>query len=477
MKKPSEISQVLPFYLFVSGIFLLIVFKDLLSNGMFLDGLIYSTVSKNLAHGIGTFWNPHFTDTCMPEFHEHPPLALGIQSIFFTIFGDSRYIDKLYSICTVIFVGYILMKIWNTLGYKNGWFTLFLWIVTPTVFWASYNCLLENSLTIFTSLSILFYLKYEKNKKFFFIMLSGLMLSLGFLTKGFVVFFPLTFPFLLWLFMRHKSFGKMVIDSAGIFIFSIVPLGLLVLFSHDARLSLISYIDHQVVGSLRSSVTVNSRFDILLRLLTEIAPAWLLCILFLVWSQIRKFQVIVPKENTRKALVFGFLGLTGVLPLLISMKQSGFYIIAVYPLFAISAGLIMNPLVESLVSKINYQSRGFLFFRWLSFGLFSLGITLSVCCSSGFSRDKTMIKDAYTIVSEIPEGTVININPDMNTNWSLHAYFYRFKNISLDSDLKNKREYLLINNNYYSDTLNLNYKIVKLNTVDYQLFKKQLKEK
>lgn len=61
----------------------------------------------------------------------------------------------------------------------------------------------------------------------------------------------------------------------------------------------------------------------------------------------------------------------------------------------------------------------------------------------------------------------------MYADWSLHAYFGRFKNVSLDPDLSNKREFLLIKNEYYSDTLNLNFQIVKLNTLDYQLYKKK----
>jgi hypothetical protein len=52
-------------------------------------------------------------------------------------------------------------------------------------------------------------------------------------------------------------------------------------------------------------------------------------------------------------------------------------------------------------------------------------------------------------------------------------YFGRFKNISLDPDLKTKRDYLLIKNIDYSDTLIYNYNIIKLNTIDYQLYKKK----
>jgi hypothetical protein len=59
----------------------------------------------------------------------------------------------------------------------------------------------------------------------------------------------------------------------------------------------------------------------------------------------------------------------------------------------------------------------------------------------------------------------------MYEDWSLHAYFARFKNISLDQDLNNRREYLLIKNENFSDTLNSTYNIVKINTTGYSLLR------
>jgi 4-amino-4-deoxy-L-arabinose transferase-like glycosyltransferase len=473
MKKSSEIFQSLPFYLFAAGVFLLIVCQDIFSNGMFLDGLIYSTVSKNLANGIGTFWNPHFSSTFLSDFHEHPPLAFGIQSLFFTVLGESRFIDKLYSLVTVLVVGLIILRIWKTLGYKYGWFPLFIWLITPTVFWTSYNNLLENTLTIFTSLSILFYLKNQENKNYLFLILSGFVLSLGFLTKGFVAFFPWTFPFLLWIFNKQKSFGKMLYDSAGILFFTLAPLLLLILFFPVPRLSLHTYIDNQVINSIKNVVTVDSRFDIIKRLFDELIPAAGLCVLFLVWGRIRKSSLIFVKENNKKALMFIFLGLSGVLPIMISMKQSGFYILPAYPFFAIGFGVLMHPLLNSILDNMNYRSKGFLFFKWVGYGIFFIGIILSIYFSDRYSRDMNKIKDTYSILPEIPEGSIINITPDMFEDWSLHGYFGRFRNISLDPDLNNSRQFLLITKENYSDTLCRNYDLVKLNTTDYKLFKKK----
>jgi 4-amino-4-deoxy-L-arabinose transferase-like glycosyltransferase len=473
MKKSPEFYPTLPFYLFIAGLFLIIVSKDLLSNGMFLDGLIYSTVSKNLADGIGTFWNPHFTATFLSEFHEHPPLAFEIQSMFYRLLGESRYIDKLYSLLTVIIVGYVILRIWKSIGYKNGWIPLFIWILTPTVFWASYNNLLENTLTIFISLSVLFYLIYQKNSNYFFIILAGMILSLGFLTKGFVAFFPWTFPVLYWLFFRQKAFGKMAIDSIGIIVFTLIPLILLVLFIPDAGPSIKTYIDNQVINSLKNIVTVNSRFDIVKRLLNELILPAGLCLLFGIWGRIRKTPGAFLHENNSKSLLFASFGLTGVLPIMISLKQSGFYIVPTYPFFAIATSIFIYPYVDYLITRLNFESKAFKVFKWIAYGLFTAGIILSLCFSNRYSRDKDKIKDVYSILPEIPQGSIINISPEIFDDWSLHAYFARFKNISLDPEPANKREYLLIKNEFYADTLNLEYTKIKINTKYYQLFKRK----
>lgn len=470
MIKLKAYSQTLPFYLFTAGIYLLIVYQDIFSNGMFLDGLIYSTVSKNIADGLGTFWNPHFTATCLADFHEHPPLAFGIQSLFYTFLGESRFIDKFYSVLTVLIVGIIIHKIWKSLGYKYSWIPLFIWLMTPTVFWSSYNNLLENTLSVFTSLSVLFYLISQERKRYLFIILSGFVLALGFLTKGFVAFFPWTFPFLWWIFLRNKSFREMLADSVGIFLFTLIPLLLIMIFP-VARVSLLKYIDNQVLNSIQNVVTVNSRFDIVKRLFSELAPAAGICIILFLWVKIRRSKMIFTSENIRKSLLFLLFGLTGVLPIMISMKQSGFYIVPAYPFFALGLSILIYSYVDSLMIHLDYDSKGFLIFKWTGYGLFCLGITLSIVFSDHYSRDKNKIEDTNAVIKDIPRGTIINILPDMYEDWGLHAYYARFKNVSLDPDLNNRRDFLLIKKEGYSDTLNLNYEIVRLNTKDFKLYK------
>ena len=108
-----------PFYLSVFGIILIIISPSLLSDGMFLDGLLYAVISKNLANGIGDFWHLHLTKTLSPIFFEHPPLAFGLQSLFFKILGDSIFVEKLYSFLTYVVTGIIIVKIWKKLILNN----------------------------------------------------------------------------------------------------------------------------------------------------------------------------------------------------------------------------------------------------------------------------------------------------------------------------------------------------------------------
>src|SRR5262245_12228702 len=57
-------------------------------RGMFVDGVTYASVARNLAEGRGRFWAPSYTATLYPEFYEHPPLGFWLQSRWFRLLGD-----------------------------------------------------------------------------------------------------------------------------------------------------------------------------------------------------------------------------------------------------------------------------------------------------------------------------------------------------------------------------------------------------
>ncbi len=471
MKQNQNIIKTLPFYLIAIGYFLIRISPDFLSNGLFLDGLIYSTVSKNLSEGIGTFWNPYFTATCLSEFHEHPPLALGIQSIFFSLFGENRHIEKIYSFLTYVTVAFIILKIWRDSGHKNGWIPLFLWFIIPEVSWACPNNLLENTLSIFTTLSVLFYMNSRRGEKYLFLFLSGLMLSLGFLTKGFVALFPWSIPFVFWLMLRKMTFKNMVSESLIMVFSTLVPLVFL-MFLPEASSSLHKYIDKQVIGSIKDSVTVESRFYIVGRLVSELIPAIIIVLIVLIYGYRRKNQIRIKSDSFRYGIAFIVVGLTGVLPIMISQKQSGFYILPSLPFFAIGLAALINGQSEQLIGKIKSGTRSYKAFLWASCLFFLIGLFSILYFNNKFSRDEIKLKDTYAIISAIPAGSVISIMPEMHDDWSLHGYYARFKGISLDPDPNTRRDYFVIKNELLTDSAQIrDYKRVDIRTSEYQLFK------
>ena len=186
----------LPFYLIILFVFMALS-NDLWSEGMFLDGIYYATIARNLSEGIGSFWFLHFTDTSSNIFHGHPPLAIGLQSVFFSLFGDSVYIERIYSLLTFIITGFFIHLIWKGFideKYSSySWAVLFFWAIIPLNSWACSNNLLENTMNIFVASSVFFLIKNIRANDLVYIMISGFCLFFAFLSKGFTGLFPLSF--------------------------------------------------------------------------------------------------------------------------------------------------------------------------------------------------------------------------------------------------------------------------------------------
>jgi 4-amino-4-deoxy-L-arabinose transferase-like glycosyltransferase len=470
LKTTSSLS---PYYLII-GLFLIVISPAFLSDGMFMDGLIYSTLSHNLANGLGNFWNPYFSETFAPDFHEHPPLLFGIQSVFYFVFGDSRYIEKIYSFLTFIIVGIIILRIWKQLSLKNGWLPLLIWILIPLNFWACPNNMLENTLSVFIALSVLFYLKSQKRNTVLYIFLSGFTIFLGSLTKGFVAFFPWSLPFIFWLFTRQKSFWKTIIDSILLITFTLLPLIILLLVSDTAYLSLQKYINIQVINSLQNVKTVETRFFIVGTLFLELLLVIGLSIILMIWTWRQKISLKINKEFYKPALIFFLLGLAGVLPIMVSMKQRSFYILATLPYFAIAIGILVYPLIERIFNKSGNHSKKQIYFFWIARGILAVGIVMTLFFANKIGREENTINDTYAIISKLPKGEVVNILPSMMQDYSLHGYFARYKNISLDSKLENERQFMLIQiNNLTDSSIIKNYEKVDLQTKEFQLFKRK----
>jgi 4-amino-4-deoxy-L-arabinose transferase-like glycosyltransferase len=191
----------------------LIIVPGLLMEGMFMDGQQYACVAKNYAAGKGTFWFPFLSITwCMAPMHrfmEHPPLFYFLESFAFKLFGDSTFAERIFSLLMMVFNGLLIRAIWNLVTNKEvakyTWLPLFFFFGIPIVAWVFQNNMIEQTLSVFTLLSVYFVLIAFKKRarSWLFFACSGAFVFLATFTKGVPGLFPIVAPLIYYFVFKN----------------------------------------------------------------------------------------------------------------------------------------------------------------------------------------------------------------------------------------------------------------------------------
>jgi 4-amino-4-deoxy-L-arabinose transferase-like glycosyltransferase len=422
-----------PFWLLLIGLFLILVSKSLLTEGMFLDGVTYACISRNMACGLGSFCNPCYTQTIGPVFHSHPPLAFGLEALFFKVLGDHWWIEKAYSVLTFLFSGLLIALIWkrSTNNICWAWLPLLFWLAMPLVTWCATNNMLENTMSVFVLLSVyLMIVSYQRNNKIWLI-LSAMALFLAFLSKGFTGLFPLAFPVLYCAFDQKRRWIQGPIDSLILLVSVAFFVGVLFLIFPGLLAYLKDYIRLQVLGGGLHETTVSSRFYLVFALLQQLMIPLVLVVVLVILKTKNKFDKKVFEFPPDKAWFYSFLilGLLGVLPMMVSVKQRDFYMLAALPFFALACGHITLSMLTLWLPKITPQIR-----KWMTIGttcIVLLGLVLNVVHIGKYGRDEALIEEVKQKIVEVGETNIIEISPEEYTQWTKHAYYMRYGKISL----------------------------------------------
>jgi 4-amino-4-deoxy-L-arabinose transferase-like glycosyltransferase len=442
MQKRITNKESLPFWFVCIGALIVFTLPALVKDGMFMDAMLYTSVSHNLSEGIGTFWFPQFSYVNMSgltSFHEQPPLGFGIQAVFFKLLGDGMYTERIYTFLMLCLAAWLIAALWkevykNNLDYRKiAWLPILLWISIPQCYWSYSNNMLENTMTIFVLLSVLLSYKCCKEEKvnYFFLILSGLCIFCASLTKGVPGLFPVVVPLIYWLTCKNISLKRVVIFALILILIPALIYGGLMLYQ-PARDSLSMYVFKRLLERVHDEPTVSGRFSIIGTLLINILPQIALISIVLI---IGKFKKNIPiKPINKLAIFFIVLGLCGTLPLMTTLVQKGFYLVPAFPLFAIGLGILIAPVVSEFISQINIKSKGFKIGLTLS-AVFLIGSTVFTITQIGRpGRNREMLHDVYLIGKTVPKYSIIAIpnDQDMWNDWELQCYLMRYFNISLD---------------------------------------------
>lgn len=365
--KKSEISLAL----FTIAVACLIFFPFFLSQDMFLDGEFYVSIARNLAEGQGSWFKLYFSEDLFSWFREHPPIGIWIHSIFYRLFGDHLFVDRLNTLLITLVTLFFMCEIWKkTFDSKVRpslvWLPVFLFFTQHLVMWVLKNNLLEITMALFTTVTFwLIFVSFKTDEQevenyalkiLGYSFCAALATLAGVLTKGPVGLFTLSMPFIIfWLEPKHKL-KWLILTYVGFFaVTTMLPLAWTYLLRPEAKDYFKFYFDSQILGRLLNSTPGGEVIGggILRNLLNNfLLPLGIYILLF-------KFKrgVKLSQANLRHGFVFLTVAASGSLPILLSSSQSGFYMYPSTIFYALALAQFFVPVAEQVENSLALKNR------------------------------------------------------------------------------------------------------------------------
>ena len=435
------------FYLLITGAFAFLTIPRMAQSGMFLDGLTYASISRNLAQGIGSFWVPSYTSTLYPQFYEHPPLGFALQALGFRFFGDYLFVERAYSFLAGALIGFLIIEIWrSTVGEsKYEWLPIVFWLLPSTVTWSIVNNLLETTQTLFTTLAVLCFVRSLHSGRIALVWasLSGLCVVGAVLTKGPTGLFPLAAP-LIAMVVTRAPVGN-ILRSGVTLLTTAAATAAVVFWPEGARAAFSTYWDRQVVASMSgargggrwSSLARHLSGGVIIRMGSLLALAWL-------YRVVRNTGV--SQENGVRnswGWFFLLLALAGSVPVVLSARVMGHYLVPSLPLYALGCATLCLTLIKPALDR--WRSGRILTRVVGTVGAVLLIAAVAIPVSGGTleRRDSDWILEYRHLADSIPRGATLSTCEAVRTEWGLHAYMQRFFQVSLDPEPGNRHRYFL----------------------------------
>jgi len=411
----------------------------LAQRGMFLDGVTYASIARNLAEGRGRFWEPFYTATIYPAFHEHPPLAFWLQSMWFRVLGDHWFVERAYCLAAAILIAVLIAVTWRAVERDgNSWLPIALWMLAPVVSWSIVGNLLETTVCLFVTAAVALVAVCRRSIAVAIVggVGSGLSIVAAVLSKGPVGFFPLAAPVILTM-LRDRR--RTAVWSAAAQWTTVALCALALYAMPAAHDSLAKYIAQQIVAALSGRREVSdSSFTILIALVQGVWLPMGLAIAAIV-AGARGWMRPAP-EDRQVAIAFTLIGLAGTLPMLVSPKQTGHYLMPAVPFYAIGAAAFVARTMDAFARRVA-DSRGARTLRILS-AVIAVGTVVAIWLPA-VERDPARLADLDRLAPAAPRGETVGICPSSNADWLLHAWMQRRFQVSLDASDPGAHEWFL----------------------------------
>lgn len=410
----------------------------LFSLGMFMDGVYVALLAKNLYLGVSSFWAPQTIYYSQPAYWDNPPLSYGILALAYKIFGDHYFVERVYSFLCAIAQLFAIHFLWkqifvNEAERKNfSWLACLLFLVSPLTGWCYSNNLMENLMTIFTTLAIAVSIRFVQIQKKLLLSTAAvaLFILLAFITKGPVALFPLALPILFIGVNSKYDWRKGFLFSAAQTFFFLLFLGILFSFSAPKNF-LVNYFNEQVKRAVTHDMPGEYKpYQIFIELLVVLSPFIIALVVCQIISRKKSFS---KQLSMNLFLRFILLGLCGSLPIAISIKQRKFYLLPSLVPFVMALATYFQPVAESVINKIAEAVREKISsaLKIFSVVVVLVCIVLSFTNSGKIIRDNDLLNDLKTANQFLKEEKVIRADWHLYDAWAMRGYLLRLYNQKL----------------------------------------------
>lgn len=426
-----------------------------LDNIMFVDGMIYAAISRNMAMGNGTFWQPQFMQTVWPSYNncsffcDHPPIMFVMESILFRLFPDQTIVENIYNLLVLIALIGLIVLLWRKLFEKYpsiiaySWLPVLCWYAIRTVWWSVPNNLLDTSMAVFCLFSCLFQLyafsasDLKKSVGFWF--LSGSFLLLAFLTKGPIGLYPLAFASI-FAFIYGPSKYRIALKGSMIMVMVYVFEMFIVMSYEPAYTFITQYFDGQVVQSLlqkRENLgdSWEAHFFLLRMLKIDLLPH---VVGLIGLYGLSYFVKSIPRQSifSRKVCMVSIIvALSGILPILISKKQGVSYMMPALPFIGIFFAAAYVEIIMTLGNKYQFLTK---------LAMVSVIVMCWFATVNTFDRSEQhyLTFSLDEIGKYVPRGKELGVSKAFYHDSYVPAYFQRYLELSPSTNWE-KMEYIL----------------------------------
>ena len=393
----------------------------LFTKGMFLDGLTFATIARNMEEGLGTFWSPYYTNCVHPEYYLNPPFSFSIHSIFYRLFGDQPWVDRFYAYTLYGLSILMLRRIWSLFmpaGHR-AWIPQLLWTVTPTVIWVHQNNMLEAPLAAATLATTWLVIEGTLKRNYLWSAIAGVLLFVSLGIKGPSGLFVLVvLPLLAVLFSEHRK-ASVLSGLVMITTFSML-FSFFYVYQSDFHTFIEGYLKEQLIPLLNGThEKVGSAGASLWTLMKQLATPVVVLIVF-------RLRNKGSYTLRREALFFFIIALFATVPIFISDRQHHYDFMVSMSFWMLGFAIILeqNPWPWSIQRK-KWSTR----IAYTNLALWTVAIAMSLYYSKSPSRDRHVIKAFKAISAAHPEAH-IQVQ-EINHHWKLVAIAARYENIQI----------------------------------------------